>query len=201
MVIKCVKRGKIDCRDGDKKEYNEADKDMTSLKTLRNEASDSRDLKIRRAEEGDVPVLLQFIKKLALYERLSHVVTATEEILRRNLFGEKSVAEAILAEYQGAAAGFAVYFYNFSTFEGKPGIFIEDIYVDESHRGEGLGLAMFMHIARLAKERGCARLEWSVLDWNEPAIRFYKNLGAAALSDWTTYRLTGEALRRITETR
>ena len=199
MVIKCVKRGKIDCRDGDKKEYNEADKDMTSLKTLRNEASDSRDLKIRRAEEGDVPVLLQFIKKLALYERLSHVVTATEEILRRNLFGEKSVAEAILAEYQGAAAGFAVYFYNFSTFEGKPGIFIEDIYVDESHRGEGLGLAMFMHIARLAKGQGCGRLEWSVLDWNESAIRFYENLGAEPLSDWTTYRLTGQALRKITE--
>jgi len=199
MVIKCVKRGKIDCRDGDKKEYNEADKDMTSLKTLRNEASDSRDLKIRRAEEGDVPVLLQFIKKLALYERLSHVVTATEEILRRNLFGEKSVAEAILAEYQGAAAGFAVYFYNFSTFEGKPGIFIEDIYVDESHRGEGLGLAMFMHIARLAKGQGCGRLEWSVLDWNESAIRFYENLGAEPLSDWTTYRLTDRALRKITE--
>ena len=199
MVIKCVKRGKIDCRDGDKKEYNEADKDMTSLKTLRNEASDARDLKIRRAEEGDVPVLLQFIKKLALYERLSHVVTATEEILRRNLFGEKSVAEAILAEYQGAAAGFAVYFYNFSTFEGKPGIFIEDIYVDESHRGEGLGLAMFMHIARLAKGQGCGRLEWSVLDWNESAIRFYENLGAEPLSDWTTYRLTDRALRKITE--
>jgi len=199
MVIKCVKRGKIDCRDGDKKEYNEADKDMTSLKTLRYEASDSRDLKIRRAEEGDVPVLLQFIKKLALYERLSHVVTATEEILRRNLFGEKSVAEAILAEYQGAAAGFAVYFYNFSTFEGKPGIFIEDIYVDESHRGEGLGLAMFMHIARLAKGQGCGRLEWSVLDWNESAIRFYENLGAEPLSDWTTYRLTGQALGKITE--
>jgi len=199
MVIKCIKRDKIDCMGGDNKECNEADKDMTSLKTLRNEASDSRDLKIRRAEEGDVPVLLQFIKKLALYERLSHLVTATEEILRRNLFGEKSVAEAILAEYQGAAAGFAVYFYNFSTFEGKPGIFIEDIYVDESHRGEGLGLAMFMHIARLAKGQGCGRLEWSVLDWNESAIRFYENLGAVPLSDWTTYRLTGQALRKITE--
>ena len=127
-------------------------------------------------------------------------MTATEEILRRNLFGEKRAAEAILAEYQGGVTGFAVYFYNFSTFEGKPGIFIEDLYVDESHRRQGLGLAMFMYIARLAKERGCGRLEWSVLDWNEPAIRFYENLGAAALSDWTTYRLTGEALRKITET-
>ena len=185
--------------DRNRKKHSKAVNNMTSRKTLRNEASDSRDLKIRRAEEGDVPVLLQFIKKLALYERLSHAVTATEEILRRNLFGEKSVAEAILAEYQGAAAGFAVYFYNFSTFEGKPGIFIEDIYVDESHRGEGLGLAMFMHIARLAKGQGCGRLEWWVLDWNESAIRFYENLGAEPLSDWTTYRLTGQALRKITE--
>jgi GNAT superfamily N-acetyltransferase len=173
---------------------------MTSRKTSRDEAKNLHDLKIRRAGQEDVPLLLQFIKKLALYERLSHVVAATEEILRRNLFGEKSVAQAILAEYQGAVAGFAVFFYNFSTFEGKPGIFIEDLYVDESHRRQGIGLAMFMHVARLAKEQGCGRLEWSVLDWNEPAIRFYENLGAAALSDWTTYRLTGEALTRITET-
>ena len=166
---------------------------------MRDETSEFRDVKIRRAGQEDVPVLLQFIKKLALYERLSHVVTATEEILRRNLFGEKRVAQAILAEYQGAVAGFAVFFYNFSTFEGKPGIFIEDLYVDESHRRRGIGLAMFMHVARLAKEHGCGRLEWSVLDWNEPAIRFYKNLGATPLSDWTTYRLAGESLRRITE--
>ena len=172
---------------------------MTNTKTLRDEANHPGDLKIRRAEEEDVPVLLQFIKKLALYERLSDAVTATEEILRRNLFGEKNVAEAILAEYQGVVAGFAVYFYNFSTFEGKPGIFIEDLYVDERYRRQGLGLAMFMHVARLAKEQECGRLEWSVLNWNEPAIRFYENLGAQPLSDWTTYRLTGEALRRITE--
>ena len=186
--------------DRDKKENNEVDENMASRKTLRNEAKYPHDLRIRMAEEKDVPVLLEFIKKLALYERLSHVVTATEEILHRNLFGKKRAAEAILAEYQGRVAGFAVYFYNFSTFEGKPGIFIEDLYVDESHRRQGLGLAMFMYIARLAKERGCGRLEWSVLDWNEPAIQFYENLGAAALNDWTIYRLTGEALRRITET-
>ena len=199
MVIKCVKRGKMDPMDRNRKKYSKADKNMTSRKTLRDEAKTPHDLKIRRAEEGDVPVLLEFIKKLALYERLSHVVTATEEILRRNLFGEKSVAEAILAEHQGAVAGFAVYFYNFSTFEGKPGIFIEDLYVDESHRREGLGLAMFMHVARLAREQGCGRLEWSVLDWNKPAISFYENLGAEPLSDWTTYRLTGRDLRKITE--
>jgi GNAT superfamily N-acetyltransferase len=198
MVIKAVKRGKMGYMHW--KKNSEVDKDMTRKQTFKDEARVPRNLKIRRAEEQDVPVLLQLIKKLALYERLSHVVTATEEILRRNLFGEKSVAEAILAEYQGAVAGFAVYFYNFSTFEGKPGIFIEDLYVDESHRRQGLGLAMFMHVARLAKEQGCGRLEWSVLDWNEPAIRFYENLGAEPLSDWTTYRLTGQALRKITET-
>jgi GNAT superfamily N-acetyltransferase len=172
---------------------------MKSEKGLKDEPRKPCGLIIRRAEEGDVSTLLQFIKKLALYERLSHVVTATEEVLSRNLFGEKRVAEAILAEYQGTVVGFAVYFYNFSTFEGKPGIFIEDLYVDESHRRQGLGLAMFMHVARLAKEQGCGRLEWSVLDWNKSAIHFYENLGAAPLSDWTTYRLAGESLRRITE--
>jgi len=172
---------------------------MKSEKGLKDEPRKPCGLIIRRAEEGDVSTLLQFIKKLALYERLSQVVTATEGILSRNLFGEKRVAEAILAEYQGTVVGFAVYFYNFSTFEGKPGIFIEDLYVDESHRRQGLGLALFMHVARLAKEQGCGRLEWSVLDWNKSAIHFYENLGAAPLSDWTTYRLAGESLTRITE--
>jgi GNAT superfamily N-acetyltransferase len=173
---------------------------MKGERESRDEPRNPCGLTIRRAGEEDVPILLQFIKKLALYERLSDVVTATEEILRRNLFGEKKVAEAILAEYLGRVAGFAVYFYNFSTFEGKPGIFIEDLYVDESHRRKGFGLALFMYIARLAKNQGCGRLEWSVLDWNEPAIRFYKNLGAEPLGDWTTYRLTAHALTRITET-
>jgi GNAT superfamily N-acetyltransferase len=126
-------------------------------------------------------------------------VTATEEILRRNLFGKRRVAEAILAEYQDKVVGFSVYFHNFSTFSGNMGIFIEDLYIDESHRRRGFGLAMFVYIARLAKEQGCGRLEWSVLDWNEPAIRFYENLGAEPLNDWTTYRLTGQALRKITE--
>jgi len=174
---------------------------MPNEKSQKELSLDSRDLKIRAAVEGDVPILLQFIKKLALYERLSHAVTATEEALRRNLFGEKRGAETILTEYQGMVVGFSVYFHNFSTFDGEPGIYIEDLYVDESHRGQGLGLAMFMYIAKLAKERRCGRLEWSVLDWNDPAIRFYKKLGAAPLSDWTTYRLTGEALGKVAETR
>jgi GNAT superfamily N-acetyltransferase len=161
---------------------------------------DSPRFKIRVAMEEDAPILLRFIKKLAQYERLSHQVTATEETLRKNLFGERRVAEAILAEYQDGVVGFAVYFHNFSTFSGKMGIFIEDLFVDESHRGHGFGLAMLVHIAELAKEQGCGRLHWSVLDWNKPAIRFYERLGAVPLSEWTTYSLTGEALDHLPKT-
>ncbi len=145
----------------------------------------------------DVPVILGLIKKLAHYEKLSHEVTATEEVLRANVFGERRGAEVILGEYQHTTVGFALYFHNFSTFLGKPGIYIEDLYVDEEHRGRGFGYAMFTHIAGLAKKQGCGRLEWSVLDWNSPAIRFYEKMGAVALHDWTTYRLTGEALDRL----
>ena len=161
---------------------------------------DSARFKIRVAMEEEAPILLRFIKKLALYERLSDEVTATEETLRKNLFGEKRVAEAILAEYEDKVVGFAVYFHNFSTFSGKMGIFIEDIYVDESHRGRGFGLAMLVYIAGLAKERGCSRLNWSVLDWNKPAIRFYERLGAVPLSHWIAYGLTGEALDNLSRT-
>jgi GNAT superfamily N-acetyltransferase len=160
-------------------------------------SGEPRGFRIRPAVAEDVPTILRFIKKLALYERLSDEVTATEEILKANLFGKRRVAEVLLGEHQGIPVGFALYFHNFSTFLGRPGIYIEDLYVDEEHRGHGLGVAMFAHIARLAGERGCGRLEWSVLDWNSPAIRFYEKLGAAALSDWTTYRLTGEALDRL----
>ncbi len=161
------------------------------------ESKDCQDFRIREAAEEDVPLILQFIRKLARYERLSHEMNATEEILRRSLFRERKVAEVILAEYQCAAVGFALYFHNFSTFLGRPGIYIEDLYVDESYRGRGFGVALFTHIARLALERGCGRLEWSVLDWNEPAIRFYETLGAVPLSDWTTYRLAGEGLKKV----
>ena len=162
-------------------------------------SKDAGGFRIREAVKEDVPLILKFIKKLAHYERLSHEVSATEELLRKNLFGEKRMAEVILAEYQRITVGFAIYFHNFSTFVGRPGIYIEDIYVDESHRGHGFGYAMFIHIVRQAKERDCGRLEWSVLDWNRPAIRFYENLGAVPLSDWTTYRLTDEALRKLAE--
>ncbi len=162
-------------------------------------SKDFSNFRIRAAVEEDVPLILRFIKKLAHYERLSHEMIATEETLRKNLFGEKRVTEIILAEYQQAAVGFALFFHNVSTFLARQGIYIEDLYVNESYRGHGFGRAMFDHIVRLAKERGCGRIEWSVLDWNTPAIRFYEKLGAVPLSDWTTYRLTGEALRKIAE--
>jgi GNAT superfamily N-acetyltransferase len=163
------------------------------------ESESLSNFRIRAAVEEDVPLILQFVKKLARYERLSHDVSVTEDLLRKNLFGEKRMAEVILAEDQNTAVGFALFFPNFSTFLGKPGIYIEDIYVDESYRRRGFGYAMFIYIVRLAKERECGRLEWSVLDWNTPAIRFYEKMGAVPLSDWTTYRLTGESLRRLAD--
>jgi GNAT superfamily N-acetyltransferase len=147
------------------------------------------DLRIRVAGEEDLPLILQFIRKLADYERLSHEVTATEEVLRENLFEGRSVAEVLLAEHQEVAVGFALYFHNVSTFLGRAGIYIEDLYVDEPYRGHGFGRALFLYIVGLAKERGCGRVEWSVLDWNRPAIQFYESLGAKAMNDWTTYRL------------
>ena len=158
-----------------------------------------KDLRIRVAGKEDVPLVLEFIKKLARYERLSHEVTVTEEILRENLFEGRRVAEAILAEHQQIAVGFALYFHNFSTFIGQAGIFIEDLYVDELCRGRGFGRALFLYIARLARERGCGRVEWSVLDWNRPAIQFYESLEAKPQSGWTTYRLAGEALQKLSE--
>ena len=158
-----------------------------------------KDLRIRVAGKEDVPLVLEFIKKLARYERLSHEVTVTEEILRENLFEGRRVAEAILAEHQQIAVGFALYFHNFSTFIGQAGIFIEDLYVDEFYRERGFGRALFLYIVRLARERGCGRVEWSVLDWNRPAIQFYESLGAKPQSGWTTYRLAGEALQKLSE--
>jgi len=159
------------------------------------------DFRIRTAVAEDVPVILRFIKKLARYERLSHEVIATEESLRKNLFGKNRFAEVILAEYRRKVVGFALYFHNFSTFLGTPGIYVEDLYVDERHRGRGFGRALFNHVVRLAKKRGCGRMEWSVLDWNSPAIRLYKSMGALPLSDWTTYRLTKEALMKLANQR
>ncbi len=152
---------------------------------------------IRPATEEDVPLLLRFIKELAEYEKLSHEVTATEEVLRDSLFGGRRVAEALLAHHEGEPAGFALFFHNFSTFLGLPGIYLEDLYVRPEYRGSGIGRALLVRLAKLAKERGCGRLEWWVLDWNEPSIGFYKSLGAVAMDDWTVYRVTGDALERL----
>lgn len=152
---------------------------------------------IRFATKDDVPLLLGFIKELAEYEHLSHEVSATEETLRESLFGERRVAETLLAHSGGEPAGFALFFHNFSTFLGKPGIYLEDLYVQPEFRGSGIGRTLLVHLARLVEERGCGRLEWWVLDWNELSIGFYESLGAVAMDDWTVYRLTGDALREL----
>ena len=150
--------------------------------------------RIREATEDDVPLILSFIRELAEYEKLSHEVVATEEELRKSLFGERRYAEVLIAEHDGSPAGFAVFFHNFSTFLGKPGVYLEDLYVNPAFRGAGVGKKLLVHLASLAKRRGCGRLEWWVLDGNEPSIGFYKNLGATAMDDWTIYRLAGTAL-------
>lgn len=154
-------------------------------------------LTIREAAPSDTPLILSFIKDLAEYERLSHEVVATEEILRETLFGDRRTAEALLGYLDGEPVGFALFFHNFSTFLGLPGIYLEDLFVKPAARGKGVGRAMLQRIAALAKERRCGRVEWSVLDWNEPAIGFYRSLGAVAKDEWTTYRLTGEALNKF----
>jgi GNAT superfamily N-acetyltransferase len=151
-------------------------------------------ISIRPATLEDVPQLLTFIRELAEYERLSHEVVATVDDLSRSLFGREPCAHALLAFADSAPVGFAVYFYNFSTFLGRPGLYLEDLFVRPAVRGLGIGRALLARLARLAIERGCGRLEWAVLDWNESAIRFYRKLGAKPNDDWTTYRLSGEGL-------
>jgi GNAT superfamily N-acetyltransferase len=154
--------------------------------------------KIRFAKEYDVPVIRDFIKQLAEYEKLSHEMTASEEVLRESLFKNRT-AEVIIAEYRGHPVGFALFFLNFSTFLGKPGVYLEDIYIIPEMRGKGYGKAMLLFLAKLTADGNFGRLEWACLDWNEPAIEFYKNLGAEPLKEWTTYRLTGESLRNLAE--
>jgi GNAT superfamily N-acetyltransferase len=142
----------------------------------------------------DVPLILQFIRGLAEYERLAHACVATEESVRETLFGAKRYAEVIIAEHEGAPAGFALFFHNYSTFLARPGIYLEDLYVRPELRGYGIGKALLAKLASIAMERNCGRLEWAVLNWNEPAIQFYRSLGALPQDQWTVYRLTGEAL-------
>jgi GNAT superfamily N-acetyltransferase len=152
---------------------------------------------IKPAQEGDAPLILSFIKQLAEYERLAQEVTATVESLRATLFGARPFAEAAIGYYQNQPVAFALFFHNYSTFLGKPGLYLEDLFVIPEMRGKGLGREMLAYLARLAKERNCGRLEWWVLDWNEPAIDFYKKLGATPMSDWTVFRLAGEALEKL----
>jgi GNAT superfamily N-acetyltransferase len=159
------------------------------------------EIQIAPATPSDVPVLLELIRGLAEYEKLSAEVTATNEGLHAALFGAHPVAEAILARLGDGAVGFAVFFHNFSTFLGRPGIYLEDLFVLPEHRGKGIGKALLLHIAALAEERGCGRFEWAVLDWNKPAIEFYKSLGARAMDEWTIYRVTGEPLAALARTR
>jgi GNAT superfamily N-acetyltransferase len=152
---------------------------------------------IRPATPEDTPVIIELIRALADYERLGHEVTLHEDELRAHLFGERRFAEVILAEERSEVVGFALFFHNYSTFLGKPGVYLEDLFVRPEHRGAGHGKALLAHLARLAVERGCGRLEWAVLDWNEPSIAFYRSLGAVAMDDWTTHRLAGDALASL----
>lgn len=149
---------------------------------------------IREATEADVPLILRFIRELAAYERLSHEVTASEELLRRNLFTGRRSGEVLLVYEATEAVGYALFFHNFSTFVGKPGLYLEDLYIRPEYRGRGYGKALMVYLARLARLRDCGRFEWWVLDWNTPSLEFYRSLGAIPMSDWTVQRLTGEAL-------
>jgi GNAT superfamily N-acetyltransferase len=151
---------------------------------------------IRVATEKDIPLVLRFIKALAQYEKLPHEVTATEDILRHNLF-ERKTAEVLLAFEGDEAVGFAVFFHNFSTFLGKPGIYLEDVFVRPEFRGRGYGKALMVSIARLATERDCGRFEFSVLDWNKPSLDFYRSLGAVAMDEWTVQRMTRDTIKAL----
>jgi len=151
-------------------------------------------MQIRPALEEDVPLILQFIQELAEYEKLLHEVVADEATLRKHLFGDAPKAQVVFVEVEDTPVGFALFFHNFSTFQGKPGIYLEDLYVRPEHRGKGYGKALLTYLARKAKAEDCGRLQWWVLDWNEPSIQFYKSLSATSMDDWTVYRVDGKAL-------
>jgi GNAT superfamily N-acetyltransferase len=152
---------------------------------------------IREAEPSDVPVIADLIRGLARFEKLEDEVTMTDELLTKNLFGPRRYAETLIAEEGGSPVGFALFFHNFSTFLAKPGIYLEDLFVVPEQRGHGIGRALLQRLAQIAVERECGRLEWAVLDWNRDAIGFYERLGAKPNSEWTVYRLTGEALTSL----
>ena len=154
---------------------------------------------IRAATVDDVPVVLELIRALATYERAPNDVTATEKGLTEVLFGEKPSAEVLLAFENETAVGFAVFFHNFSTWLGRPGLYLEDLFVRPEHRGKGYGRALLIYLAKIARARGCGRMEWAVLDWNEPAIEFYRKLGAKPMNEWTVFRLTRDGIAKLAD--
>ncbi|MEQ8313626.1 MAG: GNAT family N-acetyltransferase [Gammaproteobacteria bacterium] len=157
------------------------------------------DFQLRQATIDDCALILGFIQELAEYEKLAHEVVATVETLEETLFGPRAYAEVFIGEYQGKAVGYALFFHNFSTFTGRPGIYLEDLYVQPAMRGKGFGKCLLAYLAKLAVDRNCTRVEWSVLDWNEPSIQFYRSIGAAPMDEWTVQRLDGEALSSFAE--
>ena len=154
---------------------------------------------IRPATSADVPVILELIRALATYERAPNDVVATEKGLNEVLFGQKPAAEVLLAFEADAPVGFAVFFHNFSTWLGRPGLYLEDLFVRPEHRGKGYGRALLVYLAKIARERGCGRMEWAVLDWNEPAIEFYRKLGAKPMNEWTVFRLTRDGIAKLAD--
>src|SRR5438552_7534662 len=157
------------------------------------------DFNIRPARVEDVPIILELIRDLATYERAPDEVVATKEQLVDVLFGERPVAEVLLAFEAETAVGFAVYFYNFSTWLGRPGLYLEDLFVNPEKRGKGYGRALLVELAKIARDRGCGRMEWAVLDWNEPAIKFYQALGAKPMNEWTVFRLTRDEIAKLAD--
>jgi GNAT superfamily N-acetyltransferase len=157
-------------------------------------------LRILPAERKDIPLILSFIRKLAEYEKLLDEVVADEDTLRAALFGPRPAAEVVLAYIESEPVGFAVYFQTFSTFMARSGIYLEDLFIEPAYRSKGVGTALLIYLAQLTAQRGCARLSWAVLDWNQPAIQFYRKLGAIALDEWTVFELSGTALERLART-
>ena len=155
------------------------------------------DFQIRPARVEDVPIILELIRDLATYERAPHEVTATEEQLVDVLFGDRPAAEVLLAFERESPVGFAVFFHNFSTWLGRPGLYLEDLFVKPEKRGKGYGRALLVELAKIAMERGCGRMEWAVLDWNEPAMKFYRTLGAKPMDEWTVFRLTRDGIEKL----
>ena len=154
-------------------------------------------LSIRKATAQDAPLILDFIRRLAEYERECNAVVATEEDIIRDGFGSERKYRCLIAEWNGASAGFAFFFYNYSTWLGRPGLYLEDLFVKPETRGRGYGRVLLIHLAKIARDHGCGRMEWAVLNWNEPAIQFYRKLGAIPLEDWTVFRLTQNGINRL----